>query len=695
MSLKRIYKESILESLLLDYLKEGDLPSSDDLEADLLNYQLVHKDLSHPYSSYLDFSVERGSSSSADLNNTIIDAFSQDISVLTKEIYNLTFLNSQHYERWSNELSRLSIKANKLEQRVDNLLLLTASAAGHFSTVGDVFNDLSLVDTEVTTGHVNTEEQIVSLNEGSEQSGSVHQINTTPFTSKNISFSVVSKSEGTTYYSISGKLEDLFKTDSSSWVGKVVSSKNNSVISELKVSFDKLETVSKVILTSLSSYNTRTRISLQYSSDGYTWFLVPCSDSTQICNSVNSWNFSLLEIQFLKFIIVKSSADTNRNEYNYSFKSIKAFSNSYFPIRGDLLFSQPLYVEKDDFVQAFFKAELETCEVLPTNTSIDYYLSASIDNKEWTSWYQVIPSQYLENYLPKVINFSNLKENNNIDNEFLINSSVLSTSLIPSFDTDTFVFPNFSPSLGFINNYIEVLDSENVELIANTLSVWRNIYDPVLDLEVRKVPLGWNKDGQTYSCYFEIEDSNGQYFDFGRTTCVIDGESKTGNVFVNQGLHRFKTESINWNHIPYDRISSLHSETELREIDSLYPHNHKLIINGILYPSSFDGEKIYRGAEISGETFLTKTNLFDLEQKNSLTNFAIKEINQIEDSPVFGIVVNFNPSNTDYSYERFLIKWKSIETVSGYKYIKLKAKFNTEDFSVTPKLSSYRIKLGA
>jgi hypothetical protein len=65
MSLAVTHKEYIAEQLLLEYLKDGEIPTADQLEADLEVYMESHPNLEEPTSKTTDFDVERGTSSSA------------------------------------------------------------------------------------------------------------------------------------------------------------------------------------------------------------------------------------------------------------------------------------------------------------------------------------------------------------------------------------------------------------------------------------------------------------------------------------------------------------------------------------------------------------------------------------------------------------------------------------------------------
>jgi hypothetical protein len=704
MSLETSYKEFILEQILLEYLKDGIIPTVDQLATDLATYQKTHLDLSLPKSKYINFSVERGSYSSASTINSLVDTVSNDIIVSTKEIYNLADKNNQYYQRWQYELDRLSSRVNRLEDRVDSLLLLANNTEGYFNTVEDYFYDLSLVDTSNTTAKVDVSESKVTINPGTE-AGSITQYNTNELTADDIAFYPLNRDISTTYYNTStdNSLVQIFKTENSSWVGKIVSAATGPVTAELKIRLsqtDLLE-ISRISL-SVSSPNVSSAatITLQYSEDGYNWRLIPSTEATKSFIGNLSWAFSPINMKWVKFIIYKPVHDSGLYEYIYSISSVKFFNNKYYENNGNTLISSALSSEDINGNKVgFFKAQLNTCQNIPEETSIDYYLAGSKDNSTWTSWHQIVPFSSKDTSYPKVINFTGISfYDNSSSSTSLLNSSYVAQQLVSSF-TDTGVKHRFyKPNVAAINTKISIPSTIEEDIVANTIEVWRNIrvQDSYPDtLTVRDVPRGWNLEGQLYTCYFKIVSSSGKVIDFGESTCIIDGKEVNGIVNIPSGIHKFETTSDNW----YD-ISSLVSEPigdeeYIKTIDPLYPYNHKLLIEGIPYSIGFTGAKVYLGTDLSAGYYCKKTSLFDLKNKeDQLSSFVVKNIGTT--SNILAVFLQYNPDNTDYVNERNLIYWKTGDSqTESYKYIKLKVELSSENTNISPELTGYRIKLGA
>ena len=727
MSLETTYKEFILEKLLMEYLKDGEVPTAEDLENDLETYQQTHKDLSLPKSKYIDFYVdERGDESSASLIQTIADTVSDDVNVIVKEVYNLAGKASKFYERWSFEAKRLAAKAQKLESRVDSLLLLKNQTAGYFASVEDVFTDMNQIDTENTTAYVNVDERIVLLNPGTTEAGTVKRIDTNDLTELDVSFYTLTRRPGTSVFDMSSKnnLLQAFKTTETTWVGRVTSLESGNMTCELKVNLGKGTSieVSKIYIDYTGPTNTNNGVvTAMHSEDGYNWYIVDSSNATQSLSANISWTFPSTNLKWVKFVFYKGYADGEQGgqgggyEYDFSCRNIAFYGQSYTQGRGNLFYSSGLYDETaDGTVVSFNLAQLDVCETVPSKTSINYYLSASKDNSTWTSWVQALPSGRSGIDYPKIVNFSGANWKYNTDsNVIALNSSFDENVIVTSFDSsitvdstsrDILQYRFKDNSFGAINVAIPVSENEDPDVIGNSIVVWRNVKDHTSypdTSQVRGTARGWGKKEQIYYCSFEIISSDGKFLDFGDKQCTVDGQLVSGVVKIPQGIHKFETPAENWfdisdNYTSVLGSSSLLTEETLKRIDPLYPHNHKLVIEGIPYDSSFQGEKVYTGTDYSAEFYATKTSLFNLENNLKTYNyFSIKGVGKNDEAATLSIFVRYDPSDSDYTNELFVAKWRAGESENEmYKYIKLKAEFLTDSTDLTPLLGSYRIKLG-
>jgi hypothetical protein len=717
MSLQTTYKEYILEKLLLEYLKDGVVPTTEQLENDLEAYQETHPDLSLPKSKFIDFSVTRGGHSSASHIETIVDTVSGDVGAIVREIYNLTDKGSKFYERWSFESKRLAAKAQKLERQVNNLLLLANYTTGYFSAVSDLFTDMNLVNTDNTTAYVNVDEQAVTLNPGTSESSAIKQINTNDLTDLDVSFYSLSKRAGTAVFDVSSNnnLVQAFKTSDTIWVGKVTSSISGEITCELRanISKDKDVEVSRIAFDYTGPVSERATVTAMYSKDGYAWYIVPTNEATKPLIPNTSWIFPLTEMRWVKFIFYKAASDSGQYEYDFSLRHIRFYGITYYADGGNLFESSSLSATdvKGNLV-GFNLAQLDVCENIPEGTDIKYYLSVSKNNSSWTSWTDVLPSEREEIKYPKVLSFAGAGWKNNTTDDYRLSSSYDNDVLITVFDSTAYdtsrgilQYRFKDTSFAAVNTAILVSLEEDQDAVANSIVLWRNIRNkvdyPDTNL-VRGVSRGWGKHEQTYSCYFEILSSDGRLLDFGGRECVLDGQRVTGVIKVPVGIHKFETDSENWFDIAENYINlvgtsgTIESEETLESIDPLYPYNHKLIVDGFPYPSQFSGNQVYSGTDYSAEFYASKTSLFDLENNiNGFGHFAVRGINKDDEAPTLCSIVRYDPSDSDYTNELFIVRWRAGQSGSEmYKYIKLKAELISDNAAQTPALTSYRIKLG-
>jgi hypothetical protein len=722
MSLETTYKEFVVERILKEYLKDSVIPTAEQLEEDLEEYQKVHKDLSLPLSKYVDFYVgDVGDESSAALIKTIAETVSDDVNIIIQEVYRLANDANKFYERWSFEAKRLAAKAQKLEQRTDSLLLLQNQTAGYFASVTDIFADLNLVDTDNTDAFVDVDQRIVTLNPGTEEAGTVNRIDTNELTELDVSFYTLTRRPGTSVFDMSTKNNILqaFKTEDTTWVGRVTSNEPGNMTCELKAHLSKGTnvSVSRIAIDYTGPVNPNNGVvTAMYSQDGYNWFIVPSSEATQSLNANISWTFESVDLQWVKFVFYKSGPDGGQYEYDFSCRNIAFYGLSYFQGRGNLFYSNSLSATNaQGNIVNFNLAQLEACENIPNKTDINYYLAASKDNSTWSSWVQVLPSDREGVKYPKVVNFSGATWKDNTESTAVaLNSSFDKNIIVTEFDSsitvdsstrDIIQYRFKDSSFGAVNIAIPVSQDEDPDVIGNNIVLWRNIRDhstyPDTSL-VRGVQRGWGKKEQVYYCSFEILNSDGKFFDFGDKECLINGQAVTGIIKVPQGIHKFETVSDNWFDISDNYTNTVGSGTDvlteetLKQIDPLYPHNHKLIIEGFPYVSAFKGDKIYTGTDYSGEFYATRTSLFNIEN-NLITYdyFAVKGVGKNEEAATLSTFVRYDPNDSGYTNELFLAKWRAGKASNEmYKYIKLKAEFLTDSTDLTPALGSYRIKLG-
>ena len=636
-------------------------------------------------------------------------------------------------------MQRLINKAKRLEYDVDTLLLLQNDTAGYFAHVNDAFADLNKIDMNVTTAKIDIRETAVILNPYREfpldASGGT-RIDLSHLTTYDLTFSLLSSTPtGMVTPGDTVPINALKSptVDGYSWVGTAIQSKSGSVTAELKIRVNAVEEVdiSRIIYDwGIQTAGGSTTITCQWSTDGYQWYMVDEPSPTKSLDGGTAiWIFPSTSVKWIKFIIIKNNYDVEVGgtfEYDFGARSIRLYGHSYGTETGDILQTLPqeaLDAEGEPVI--FTTASLDTCEQVHLDdngtkiTNILYYLSASEDKETWTQWIQVSPSSREDPQYPSAILFGGVKQLDNIDFSAddaslykPFDTSLSITSLTRAFswgvsweeETLNYLGYNFKASDYAVVNTAILLESLtgdvlNPNYVANSVEVWRNIFNPDdLTLQVRGYNAGWGFENNEYYCAFFVANSDGIILDFGDTTCVVDGVFQTGETRVYRGVHVFRTDASNWVDFS-DQYSGIINDEGLKNTDPLYPYNHKMILEGFPYlevATGFEGERVYNGVDIVAQFYSTRTSSFDLENNiglgDSLRYFAFVKSVGTDAIPNSAILLRRDISYPDYANELCRITWRLGE--GSFRYLKLKAELTTIDSGRSPLLSSYRVKVG-
>jgi len=716
------HKEYILERLLLQHLLEGEIPTADILEEELEEYQETHPSLAEPTSKLADFEIDRVEESHASKIQEISKYISDDVSIVNRELKHLLDKGKAHRERWTAELYRLLNKAKRLEHEVDTLLFLQGDTAGYFSQVSDVFVDTTKLNMELTTAKIDTEANSVSLDPDapiSQDASGGSRIDLSAMVENDVFFSVLSTTPTGYSPKPGAKLYNMFVSPSEGWQGAVNKSSGGEVVCELKAKLSHMEDlqVSRIVYNSnVGDAGGGSTITCMHSVDGYQWFMIDHPAPTQSLDAGTvSWHFPLTKMRWLKFLLKKNNYDEQNGGtyyYNFGAESVRLYGSAYSTTVGNTLVTQGLQpLDYEDKVTHFTKASLDVCEenVDSENlgTSVKYYLYASIDGDTWVGESQVEPLSRKNKIWPSVANFSgagkidNTKDTESFDK--LYDTGLYAYSLTREVDSDYISYGYKNGNYGFVNTAIPLIDEDNNTLsaqhISNSLEVWRNIFDPSAPGDkVRNVPIGWGKSNDRYYCRFYIGSSKGVMLDFGPSKCVINGTEQTGKVSVPKGVHSFSTSVNNWHNIYTDSYAPPSNEEDFKDIDPLYPYNHKLILEGFKYSGGFEGERRHEeGADIVAEYYCKRTSVYDLEnnipedEKNGYFAF-VRSLGK-EASPTAGVLLYRKAAFEDIENEKCRILWNTGK--GAYRYIKLRAVLSTTKEENTPVLYSYRIKIGS
>jgi hypothetical protein len=717
MAISEQYNEVILQSIIKEILLEGETPTVVEITKRYNTY-VGDTDLNTPVFDDENYKVEEKSSSSAEQFKLTNATIKQDLSVIYEHLVGVEDRTSDSFDRWRAEAFLLDRIAGDLEKRIESLLLLSSDSTGYLNYVQDTFHNLSKVELSETTAAVDIQRNFASIN----KSGTaITRIDLSSLKDTDVSFNLLTKNAliGSST-SERSKPKNIFNPKNNYFQQRVVVNKPTPIVVEVVAKLSESTiSVNKIDIDLHQSNNAgAVLITPYYSIDGYSWIKLDTANASVWVLNNYSFQFKTIQTKYLKFILQKNGYDLTTTDsyiYEFGFDEIALFSEGYTTETGYDLVSKPLSVlDVNGDPQEFSKVVLETCELIPTGTKIDCYVSVSNDSTfpiVSGMWFPIDP----------------------IDRENTINSTLLDigqlneielTGVKPSYDvagTETkyinpdqdFVLVSLSGATitetatsstkqryTFKNSNDRILDhqfSTDIDIAAGTLEVWRNVHSSTYPIEkIRDTLNGWGLNEPYYITSIYVSNRAGIDLDFGDKAISIDGTAYRGKTNIPYGNHSVKVYKESWYDFDPTGITDL---SGLKTFDKLYPYNHKLLIDGFNYDANWSDleEKIYRGCDIIAEYYMKQVSVFDLihnVQPNDYSRFALDydiEDAGISKDPCYVILVKVDENIADFTREQFTIKFKSVDL--SYKYLRFKASFQTDTSDITPYLSWYRIKL--
>ncbi len=731
----------LLEKALLEYLEDGNIPTTGELETSYNAAEKEHGNLARSAVSRVSLPTIWQESSASEFNS-FLDNLTDDLSVLFKALAEVSNNSILSLSEWSSRAAGLETRLNKLIARCDSLLVTKNDTAGYVSFVEDGFYSLENVSESGTTAFVDTDNGEVTLGVDKTVGNGAALGTAINFDGAKVSLEIINretlvKSSSTPN---SQSLQNLLNITNQGYNFSIETYKegSSSITLELKVSLPEAKDINKISL--MCSNVSNVSVTLQYSKDGYRWELIDSDISTQSGVGNFVFRFAKTEMQYFKFIIVKSSPDSvsttrvsqsplpfsnretsqvkNVNIFSFSFQEIKAFSQE-FPKgpTGEDLYTELRYPQLGGNNISFARAALEVCEDSPTGCSIDYYLRA-YDGTSYTNWIKIIPlnRKKVESNLTTigkesgyaVVDFSTPQSLNSEDltTKFSSSLNVEALNLERDYGSTGLTYRLSGANDTFANFYIPTSLSliSDVVLMRNYGDNTRKFPTLTSDKTVRDVSCGWGLIGDgTYYCAFYVSNPEGLSLDFGPSTAIIDGRVVSGKIEPGdllQGWHVFKTSKANW--ISLSGASNPTSLAALKALDPLYPYNHKYIIEGFNYSSSFSNEeKVYLGVDrycqycsaiettsLKQVGSSTRIGIFDFFDSGlDYSTFALDEISTNKTI----LLLKVDSGKVDQQNERVRLFYT--RRYESFSAVELRVNLKTDEINRSPVLSYYRIKV--
>jgi hypothetical protein len=705
MAISDTYENYLLEKIIKELLLAGETPT---IEKILSEYEELTngQDVSEPLFDATSSHTETLENASAEKQNDTNNLIKQDLTVAYKELFTLTDKIVSSLDRWRTESALLENRTKKVDRRIQDLYELARHKNQRY--ISDDFVDTSKVDLEDTTAFVDLQHQTVAIDTSLKHPSRIYLDDVMK---SEALFTVLNRRNFiAARIAPEGELENAFDDMDNFWQTRVTMSKNTfPVNTELLVRVaDEPITLTKIFLKLHAGNNTSSiYITPMLSVDNINFSQLPVDDVTASVNDKYIWTFSGQQAKWVKFIFQKAghdSVDGVNYIYEFGAEEISFFSEEYDLDSTQELISHALSVEESDkSIFEFSTVKLETCERVPTNTDIDYYVSVSNDSSfPDLVWTRIDPGDREGPLYPDTIKFSTLENlavggakvsydayhNTDINpalaytlvdlsGNTLIESSELATESRYKFgnSNDRILDHVLHGDLNIVNGSVEIF--RNVG-IPNSSSVdWTE--------ETRNVRAGWSFSDPYYSTVVEVINSDSIKINFGSEVLIIDDKPRRGVVTLSKGLHKVKIHKDNWVNIP----GLLTTLDDIKANDSLYPFNHKHLIEGY---DIIDPANPYQGVDLFAEIYMKEVSVSDMltnVQPTDYTRFAIDFDFTANSNFVF--VVKSDENNSDFMDEMFTIRFDLKDQL--YKYVKLKAILSTKDQELTPNLDGYRLKL--
>lgn len=726
MSIDETYSEIITEDIIKEILSEGESPSVSEITT-RYNAFVAANDITAPLFDANNYTVDFGEASSVTKYNGTNEAIHQDLRVLYRHLFKTSEQSIATFNRWRAEAQLLEGRLGGLEQRIEALLLLAEDTAGYFNFVQDNFANNTYVDLPNTTAYVNVNKGLVSI--GTSSLGAT-RIDLTALNDKDIVFTILSRNNLTsTVIADSSRLKHAVSDATDFWHERVYTNAPGPMSTELVIDMLSSQTFSRIdVDLHMANQNSTVQLTPMYSTDNYNWKQLPITNFTRSVVDKTTFQFSPVTGRYVKFIMTKLGFDQVHNgSYAYEFGVDEiSFYNEGFAASTDAIFiSKPLSVTDDDgIIEQFSRIVLEVCEDIPDNTSINYYVAASNDeNNSLAGFAPIDPISRATTVKPTVLDFGDLDTItvSGIQVSYNANAAALSDinpdksyTIIQSIASAAAVTASGQASAShysFLNSNDRILDhavASGVAVATGTMELWRNVSVRNNENKVRSYVNGWGFDDPYYRTTVYVGNAAGHSVDFGGQKAVLDGAGITGQVTITEGRHLVQVHKDNWKEIDTTTVSGLAS---LKAVDSLYPYNHRYIVEGLVYPSSYPStdEQIYRGFDIVAEYFMKQVSPFDLIHNVAADGYDMFAVDQ--DTPDTGrlidgvaaatsqqsahdvFLIKIDEGNPDFTNEEFMLRFKSANSL--FTHLRFKAVLSTTDSSITPFLDSYRIKISS
>jgi len=732
--IERIYNTRLTQILLLDYLKEKEIPSYSQLAQRLDDIKLVEfkdgsgnstagmLDLVLPISAQKPIEFDYREASSAATINRLFGRVYSDLDVLYDAAVELETGHARELARSLKKLRAYEKRVQRATESVNRLLLLSEDTEGLLAVVGDNFLDDKKIDLAGTDARVDIDSGMVFAGTATTEYTDSIAPPGRAVRREAISVTVMARGgiNGGSEREGAGR-ENILTGDETPWVYTVTASEPGDAAVQAVVDFQALGdrrsgdvTVNKIVVTPYITTNP-VLILLQYSMDGETWSDIPVEEPLRRIGRASGFIFPERTFRYLKLYVSKDSYDREVDGtyfYDFGIRSIETdYIKSAYREESTLLSLGLFPKDKDGNAKVFTKATLSNvCEVVVEDTEIEYYISFLVpsgDSHTETNSQRIWPLNKADPNRPMIAELGSLA------------STLTSCGLaVPANRTDLF------RESGDGRNRLVYTANTLYELPAqySSLKIWRNIgdrdrYYVITQPDGWTAEDGWLFENGFYTTYVNVSNETGTVIDFGPSLWVDDMEV-SGTVRLGRGVHKVKIKDENWYSlkgltqveafdVPSQKFTgrtvkfgadglgaaAQNSAGAMEVFDPLYPHNQKLLIEGLTYNEDYTGLRVYRGVEKFSAHLMSEVSEFEFFggiPPLNYTRFAKLTV-QVGNTQKNGIVIKWDNS---LASQREAIQIETTTSAGSFaEGLKFKAVLKTRNPKHSPSLDGYQIKV--
>jgi hypothetical protein len=601
--------------------------------------------------------------SSAEKENKFRHAAFDDLQVINQKLSRIQETMEMGFRGLYATAARVGRGLDALEARVDNLILLNESSDLFTYGFEESFDTQDHVDWDSTTASVESSYCTV----GRTGYGVIDLADVRISTS-------VSAQKGYSAIHGSTSAEHLKEDDGVLWERLVYTDYSFgrvSLVIELDLPEAQDVTAFRFSCTPVQ-VNKQLVATVYYSTDGKNFVSVDPQERP-IKTPENEFCIGASGVKKLKLVLSKSAADSQAGRqgvYVFSLDSVKVYSSSFSSAGSSTLVAGPYEtLDEEGNVVSFSRATCDACYQTPKDTSVSLYLS-----NDGTTW-QGVSTRGNEG--ARVAVFESASQTDTYE---LIDEAASTQDLVEEvvgIDLD-------EPTEAALN--MRVKSDYRTRLIKKSVVIKRNIVTSDSPEQLLEAPPGWSRTADNFmKTTLYVQNPEGFVIDLGHTTAFLNGNQVSGKVFVASGYQEFKTGAGNFQVI----ASGARDIKTLRKSDPLYPYNHRYLVEGYVYPTSFTGEMVYPGV---GEYFASALQYVSPEEftdPDNEENLDIYTIDESTSTPTFKVKVL--KSDSTWSSEKFSASWLVSGAASNRVWVK--AVLQAYDNTQSPVLESFKVRV--